>query len=102
LTTQAYLKAMTSPRTATPHADLLSPPRGQAIITPPAEIDLTNAGQLGGELNAARERAGNPALRGEIEVKVCFATRLDRVSILGTGGFRGTRGYWISAEVRNG
>jgi hypothetical protein len=43
-----------------------------------------------------RERAGNAPLRGEIEARVCFETRLDRVSILGTGGFRGTRGYWIS------
>jgi anti-sigma B factor antagonist len=29
---------------------------GQAIITPPAEIDLTNAGQFGDELNAALDR----------------------------------------------
>jgi hypothetical protein len=42
-----------------------------------------------------RERAGNAPLRGEIEAQVCFATRLDRVSILGTGGFRGARDYWI-------
>jgi hypothetical protein len=38
-----------------------------------------------------RERAGNSPLRGE----VCFEMRLDRVSKLGTGGFNGTRGYWI-------
>jgi len=42
-----------------------------------------------------RERAGNAPLRREIEARVCFETRLDRVSILGTGGFRGNRGYWI-------
>jgi hypothetical protein len=42
-----------------------------------------------------RERAGNAPLRAEIEARVCFATRLDRVSKLGEGGFRGTAGYWI-------
>lgn len=43
-----------------------------------------------------RERAWNAPLRGEIESQVCFETILDRVSILGTGGFQGgNRGYWI-------
>jgi hypothetical protein len=42
-----------------------------------------------------RERAGNAPLRGEIEAQVCFGTTLDRASILGTGGFGGTRGVWI-------
>jgi hypothetical protein len=43
----------------------------------------------------SRERAGNAPLRGEIEARVCFETTLDRASILGTGGFDGTRGVWI-------
>ena len=42
-----------------------------------------------------RERAGNAPLRGEIEARVCFEAVLDRASILGTGGFEGTRGVWI-------
>lgn len=42
-----------------------------------------------------RERAGNAPLRAQIEARVCFETRLDHASVLGTGGFRGTRGYWI-------
>jgi len=42
-----------------------------------------------------RERAGNAPLRGEIEARVCLETTLDRASILGTGGFEGTRGVWI-------
>jgi hypothetical protein len=46
-----------------------------------------------------RERARNAQLRGEIEMRVCFETTLDRVSILGTDGFRGgTRGMWISVR----
>ena len=43
----------------------------------------------------SRERARNAPLRGEIERQVCFETGLHRASILGTGGFGGTRGYWI-------
>jgi hypothetical protein len=43
----------------------------------------------------ARERAGNAPLRNAIEARVSFRTRLDRASILGTGGFRGTRGVWV-------
>ena len=42
-----------------------------------------------------RERAGNAPLRGEIEAQVRFEATLDRASILGTGGFGGTRGVWI-------
>jgi hypothetical protein len=42
-----------------------------------------------------RERSTNAPLRGEIRAGVRFATRLDHVSILGTGGFGGTRGQWI-------
>jgi hypothetical protein len=41
------------------------------------------------------ERARNAPLRGEIEAQVCFETILYRASILGTGGFRSIRGYWI-------
>lgn len=41
------------------------------------------------------ERARNAPLRDEIEGNTRFATTLDRVSKLGTGGFGGTRGYWI-------
>jgi len=42
-----------------------------------------------------RERDGNAALRNEIEAGVSFRARLDRASVLGTGGFGGTRGMWI-------
>jgi hypothetical protein len=42
-----------------------------------------------------RERAENAPLRGEIEARVCFETTLARASMLGTGGFGGTRGVWI-------
>jgi len=45
---------------------------------------------------ANRERAGNAPLRGEIKARVCFETTLARASMLGTGGFGGTRGVWIS------
>jgi hypothetical protein len=45
-----------------------------------------------------RERDRNAPLRGEIGARVRFKTTLDRVSILGTGGFRGTRGVWISVR----
>ena len=43
----------------------------------------------------------NAALRGEIEAQVCFATKLDGASLLGTRGFRGfggTRGRWIRLQ----
>lgn len=43
-----------------------------------------------------RVRTRNAPLRAEIEAQVCYETTLDRASILGTGGFGGTRGYWIS------
>lgn len=42
-----------------------------------------------------RERVRDVALRSEIEARVCFATTLDHVSILGAGGLWGTRGQWI-------
>jgi hypothetical protein len=42
-----------------------------------------------------RERTANAPLRGEIPARVRFATKLDHVGILGTGGFGGTRGQWI-------
>lgn len=48
----------------------------------------------------ARERARSAPLRAEIraeiEARVCFATTIDRVKILGTGGFGGSRGQWIA------
>jgi hypothetical protein len=45
-----------------------------------------------------RERAGNAPLRGQIKARVSFETTLDRASILGTGGFGGTRGAWIRLQ----
>jgi hypothetical protein len=42
-----------------------------------------------------RERFTNAALRGEIQARTGLSTSLDHVSILGTGGFEGTRGQWI-------
>jgi hypothetical protein len=42
-----------------------------------------------------RERTRNAPLRGEVEAHVCFEADLYRASVLGTGGFGGTRGYWI-------
>jgi hypothetical protein len=44
------------------------------------------------------ERNRNAPLRGEIEARVCFKTALDRVSVLGTGGFGGIRGMWFSVR----
>jgi hypothetical protein len=41
------------------------------------------------------ERARNAQRRAEIAAQVRLAAPLDRVSKLGTGGFGGTRGYWI-------
>lgn len=43
-----------------------------------------------------RERTVNAPLRREIQEGVRFATKLDHASILGVGGFKGTRGQWIS------
>jgi hypothetical protein len=43
-----------------------------------------------------RERPSNAPLRAEIQAGTRFETRLDRVRILGRGGFEGTRGQWIS------
>jgi hypothetical protein len=45
-----------------------------------------------------RERTANGPLRGEIQAGVRFATTLNHVSILGTGGFGGTRGQWIRLQ----
>jgi hypothetical protein len=42
-----------------------------------------------------RERDGNAPLRNEIEARVSFRTPLYGASVLGTGGFGGTRGMWI-------
>jgi hypothetical protein len=44
----------------------------------------------------SRERARNTPLRGEIVSMVRFEARLSGARILGAGGFRGTRGQWIS------
>jgi hypothetical protein len=43
-----------------------------------------------------REREANAPLHDEIQARVCLSTRLDHVSKLGEGGFRGTRGVWIA------
>ena len=43
-----------------------------------------------------RERNGNAAVRNEIVAGVSFRARLDHASVLGTGGFGGTRGVWIA------
>jgi len=45
-----------------------------------------------------RERTANAPLRGEIQARARFATRLDQVSHLGAGGIGGTRGVWISVR----
>jgi hypothetical protein len=42
-----------------------------------------------------RERTSNAPLRGKIQAQVRYSTTLDHASILGTGGFHGTRGQWI-------
>jgi hypothetical protein len=42
-----------------------------------------------------RERTTNAPLRAEIQAQVRLSTPLDHVSILGTGGFGGTKGQWI-------
>jgi len=49
-----------------------------------------------------RERARNEPLRAEIAAQVCFETILYRASKLGTGGFGGTRGQWISLRGQSG
>src|ERR1700688_4611836 len=43
----------------------------------------------------SRDHAVDRLIRDDTGGQVCFETALDRVSILGTGGFGGTRGYWI-------
>ena len=42
-----------------------------------------------------RERNENVPLRNDIEAGVALRTSLHRASVLGTGGFGGTRGMWI-------
>jgi hypothetical protein len=42
-----------------------------------------------------RERNGNAPLVIELGERVSFRASLDRASVLGTGGFGGTRGAWI-------
>jgi hypothetical protein len=42
-----------------------------------------------------RERDGSAPLRNEIAAEVTFRVSLHRASVLGTGGFGGTRGSWI-------
>ena len=49
-----------------------------------------------------RERFTNAPLRGKIKAGVCLSTSLDHVSILGTGGFGGTRGQWIRVRGPKG
>jgi hypothetical protein len=51
-------------------------------------------GAVGLVIRRNRDRATNAPLRAEIEARICFETALDRVEVLGTGGFRGTRRYW--------
>ena len=43
-----------------------------------------------------RQRDGNAPLRNEIEARVSFQAPLYHASVLGTGGFGGTRGAWIA------
>jgi hypothetical protein len=46
-----------------------------------------------------RQRAMNvPQLRSEIEAQVRFATTLTYASVLGSGGFGGTRGQWFRLQ----
>ena len=47
-----------------------------------------------------RERNENVPLRNEIEARVTLRTSLHRASVLGTGGFGGTRGMWIPLRGR--
>lgn len=42
-----------------------------------------------------RDRFTNAPLRHEIQARTSLSTSLDHVSILGAGGFGGTRGQWI-------
>ena len=44
----------------------------------------------------SRERGENAPLRNEIEAGASYRAPLRRASVLGTGGFGGTRGVWIS------
>jgi hypothetical protein len=45
-----------------------------------------------------RERAQSAPVRHETGARVSFRTPLDRASVLGTGGFGGTRGVWIAVR----
>jgi hypothetical protein len=53
-------------------------------------------GVVGLVVRRNRERAMNAPLRAQLEAQVCFETALDRVEVLGRGGFRGTRAYWYT------
>jgi hypothetical protein len=46
-----------------------------------------------------RERDGNAPLRNEMAAEVTFGVSLHRASVLGTGGFGGTRGSWIPLRL---
>ena len=48
------------------------------------------------ERERARSAPRRAEIRAEIAARVCFTATLDRVRILGTGGFGGTRGQWIA------
>jgi hypothetical protein len=45
-----------------------------------------------------RERDGNAPLRNEIEARVSFRAPLNRASVLGIGGFEGTRHAGVLVE----
>lgn len=49
-------------------------------------------------MRQSRERAMNAPLRDAIQGQAHLSTRLDYVSILGQGGFRGTPGMWIRVQ----
>jgi hypothetical protein len=65
------------------------------LVLPVLTVIVVIAGWAYLGMRRSRERAGNAPLRGEIEARVCFATPLYRACVLGSGGFRGTRGQWI-------
>jgi hypothetical protein len=64
-----------------------------AVITTALLVQKVSSGPIGLKDGKARL-----VPRGEIEAGVCFETTLDRASILGTGGFGGTRGVWIRLQ----
>jgi len=47
-------------------------------------------------IRRSRERDGNAPLRNDMASGASFRAPLHRASVLGTGGFGGTRGVWIS------